>query len=113
MDVNQSVRELGFELFYAGGTYDRALELIEAIAEWISKGGFEPEPDSGSGFGFEAFMIGAYHYCIDHHAGQDSDEYRIQCLIGEFYTPSFSGKLEPESHESLVYLDLCLLSQER
>lgn len=113
MDVNQSICELGSELFYSGGTYERALELIEAIAEWISKGGFEPEPDYGSGFGFETFMAGAYHYCVDHHTGQDSDEYRLQCLIGKFYTPSPFGKLDPDSDEYLVYLNLCLLSDER
>ena len=112
MDIDKALHELGCELFYSGGSYDRALELIEGIAEWLAKGGYPPDPDSGSGYSWDVFMAGAYHYCVEHHSGQTSDEYRIQCLIGKFYTPSFSGKLDGNSEEWLVYYNLMMLADE-
>lgn len=110
MDPNACLKEIGEQLTHIGGDYDRALELIEALAEWISKGGFYPEENLNA-YNWEDVLVGAYWFCCDHHTGQWSDEYRLECVISTVYAPGPCCKgPEPDSAELMVYNDLVALA---
>lgn len=103
MDPDACLKEINEQLFHIGGEYARSLELIESLATWIAKGGFELGEYLNGG-DWEYVLIGAYWFCIDYHGGMWSDEYRLQCLISRVYQPGpREDGTEPESCEHDVY----------
>ena len=103
MDPNATLAELYSELFHDGGDYDRAVELAEALAEWISNDGFEPD-ECPCGGHWADYLSAAYWHLTEWHEGQTSDTYRALCVIGQVYTPGLTANgPEPESFEEDVY----------
>lgn len=50
----------------------------------------------------------AYWYAVHCHGGQGSDEYRLQCELGEIFTPGCSSNgPEPETAAHDMYTALC------
>ena len=110
MDPNATMEEILKQLFHGDGNYDRALELIEALAEWIAGGGYKPEETTDANW--DDILIGAYWYCADNHAGQWSDEYRLLSIISGIYSPGpLCNGPESLSVESDVYTALTELNQ--
>ena len=110
MDPNATLKEILDNLFTTTGDddYDRTLELIEALAEWLVKGGFEPG-ETMRDAEWQDVIIGAYWFCCDYHGGQSSDEYRLQCILSHLYSPGMTQGPEPESSEADVYFALEVL----
>lgn len=112
MDPNATLREILDILFTttAEPDYDRALELIEALADWLIGGGFEPG-ETMRDAEWQDVIAGAYWFCCDYHSGQTSDEYRLQCVLSRLYSPgACSDGPEPETSESGVYFALEVLT---
>ena len=102
MDPNANLQEICEHLFYVDGDYDRCVELIEALAEWIASDGFEPK--TGFLYEWSDVLVGAYWFLVNYHSGQWSDEYRVSCVIGKVYTPGAEcNGPEKDSCESDVY----------
>lgn len=101
MDPDKCLEEIYKHLFYENGDYTRCLELIEALAEWISADGSYPQ--SIYHFDWEEILIGAWWFCVNYHSGQSSDEYRLQCVIGRLYTPGRCQNSVEEGNPKLVY----------
>lgn len=57
-------------------------EYREALANWMSSGGFTPDAD---------MVCGVYWWCADNHSGQTSEEYAMLSLLSTIYKP---GPLE-------------------
>ena len=108
MDVNATLSEIMEHLFHVNGDYDRALELIEALAEWIDGEGFHPTIETE--VSWHDVIIGAYWYCNHYHNGQASEEYRLLCVTGKVYSPGMATQVEQGSAEEMVYDSLIELS---
>ncbi len=112
VDPNATLKEIIEQLFHAGGDYDVALELIEALAEWIAGGGFKP--DDSTEADWPDVLEGAWWFCIEWHSGQTSDEYRVSCVIDRVYSPGpCQDGPEPQSAAEHVYDALTALYAER
>lgn len=113
MDPNATLREILDILFTTSRDNiqedSRCLELIEALAEWLNRGGFEPA-ETMRDAEWQDVIAGAYWFCVDYHSGQTSDEYRLQCILSRLYSPGMMQGPEPESSESEVYLALEVLT---
>lgn len=100
MDVNATLREILGNLFVSGGDYDRTLELIEALVDWVASGGFLPTAAESAG----AVVLGAYRFCNHYHGGQTSDEYRLFCKTQRLADPATrDADLDPTSEATAVY----------
>ena len=109
MDPNACLSEILDNLFKTGhDDYDRTLELIEALAEWLNGGGFEPAETMGAAE-WSDVIEGAYWFCIDYHWGQASDEYRLQCILSRIFSPGLGYGPEHESSAASVYFALEVL----
>ena len=112
VDPNATLKEIIEQLFHAGGDYDVALELIEALAEWIAGGGFKPDDNTCADW--PDVLEGAWWFCIEWHSGQTSDEYRVSCVIDRVYSPGpCQDGPEPQSAAEHVYDALTALYAER
>ena len=112
MNPNQTLDDIVRALFYTDSAldYDEVLERIECLASWIDSDGFKPS-ESASGFCWSDILVGAYWFSVDYHSGQWSAEYRLQCIIGRFYSPgSCCNGPESDSVESDTYSALVTLS---
>ena len=112
MDPNATLREILDILFTttAEPDYERCLELIEALADWLSGGGFEPG-ETMRDAEWHDVIAGAYWFCRDYHSGQTSDEYRLQCILSHVYSPGpCCNGPEPETCEADVYFALEVLT---
>ncbi len=113
MDPNACLKEIGEQLTQIGGEYDRVTELIEALADWLNKDGFEPDENLNA-YNWEDVIPGAYWFYCHHHDGQWSDEYRLVCQLGRLFKPGpCSYGPEPDSGEKMVYDDLVRLWREK
>ena len=109
MDVNATMQEIIENLFNIGGDYDRSLELIEALADWIAGDGFKPAENTVAEW--PDVLIGAYWFCVNYHSGMSSDEYRLQCSISHVYSPGpCEAGPEPDSSSANVYAALVELA---
>lgn len=110
MDPNATLREIIDILFTttAEPDYERCLELIEALADWLNGGGFEPA-ETMRDAEWSDVIIGAYWFCCDYHSGQTSDEYRLQCQLSRLYSPGMMQGPEAETSEAEVYFALEVL----
>ena len=112
MDPNATLREILDILFTttADADYGRCLELIEALADWLNGGGFEPA-ETMRDAEWSDIIAGTYWFCVHHHSGQASDEYRLQCILSHVYSPGPIAKgPEPESSVAEVYFALEVLT---
>jgi len=86
--------------------YARTLDALELLANKVDE--FEGDSESlwwmeGDYCDLSSLMIGVYWFCCDYHGGQWSPEYRLQCTIGQFFSPGMSSGPEPESSEIEAY----------
>lgn len=52
-------------------------------------------------------ICGLYWYCVENHSGQWSDTYKLQCILGDIYTPGHCEKGPEEDSCSMnVYTQL-------
>ena len=87
-------------------TYQKTMKAIEILADLIHDYEYDTEciwyiGESGS-CTLDSLIIGAYWFFVDYHGGQNSDEYRTQCVIGQVFSPGMSS-LEDDSCEKDVY----------
>ncbi len=105
MDPNECLKQIGEQLMYTGGEYDKAIELIEALTDWLNKDGFHPDENLNA-YDWDAVLVGAYWFCCNYHGGQGSDEYRLLSMIACMFQPGMTSGPEPDSSEEMVYQDL-------
>ena len=90
--------------------YDRTLAALERLANAVND--YEGDTDWYLGESCEctldSLLAGAYWYCVHYHGGMGSDEYRLQCAIGNFFDPRCSS-LERDSSEFDAYVGLAVL----
>jgi hypothetical protein len=90
--------------------YSRVLRALERLAGLVDSADDVDWFDGADGMAsLDNLLVGAYWYCVDYHGGQWSDEYRLQCAIGEFYSPGICG-LDRNSSEFEVYVGLAVLA---
>ena len=96
-------------LFYSDSSlsYGRTLEAIGKLADIVNE--YDDEinwclGESGE-CTLDVLLVGAYWYCADYHGGQWSDEYRVNCQIGQFFSPNMSC-FEEDTTEHVVYAAL-------
>ena len=77
MDVNATIGEILENLCQSGGDYQRSLELLEALVDWVAGGGFLTEAAVTA----DEVILGAYWFCNNYHGGYTSDEYRLFCKM--------------------------------
>lgn len=96
-------------------SYARTLKAIEILAKLVHE---YPDDDSGwlwhsvgefSECGLADLLPGVYWYCTDYHGGMSSDEYRLQCVVGEVFSPGMSS-LDKDSSEYDAYCALAVLA---
>ena len=96
-------------------SYARTLKAIEILAKLVHE---YPDDDSGwlwhsvgefSECGLADLLPGVYWYCTDYHGGMSSDEYRLQCVVGEVFGPGMSS-LDKDSSEYDAYCALAVLA---
>ena len=107
INVHDMIESALFLIAGESTDYDETIALLESLAELVNA----YDGDSGdlwaigecSHCSVGNLLIGAYWFCGDYHDGQTSDEYRLSCRIGEFYSPGMSSGPEPDSMESSAY----------
>lgn len=96
-------------------SYARTLKAIEILAKLVHE---YPDEDSDwlwnsvgefSACGLADLLPGVYWYCTDYHGGMSSDEYRLQCVVGEVFSPGMSS-LDKDSSEYDAYCALAVLA---
>lgn len=112
MDPDECLKQIGKQLTHIGGEYDKAIELIESLVDWINKDGFHPGENLNA-YNWEDVVIGTYWFCSEYHGGQWSDEYRLLSQTGRIFQPGMMDGPEPESSEEMVYKDLERLFREK
>jgi len=85
-------------------SYGRTLAAIEKLAQAVEdyNGDINWCLGECTECTLDALLVGAYWFCTDYHGGQWSDEYRLQCVIGQVFNPGMTS-LEKESSEQDVY----------
>lgn len=90
------------------GDYSRTLATLERLANAVNDYDGDIDWEIGEDCSLDSLLVGAYWFCVDYHGGQWSDEYRLQCAIGNFFDPKCSS-LELDSSEYDVYTALAVL----
>lgn len=96
-------------------SYKRTLKAFKRLVEEIEKVDTEEDVwclgETGETT-LDNLLVGAYWFLTDHHGGQDSLEYEVQCVIGRIFNPGMSC-LEEDSGEKAVYEQLEQLHNRR
>lgn len=86
-------------------SYSRAVEAIGLLSSSVE----DDETDESDWYlgesgecTLDSLLVGSYWFFVDYHGGQDSPEYRAQCIIGRIFNPGMSS-LEEETSEQDVY----------
>jgi len=86
--------------------YDRTLVALDRLCDEV----MNTETDENVWYigehrncTLDQLIVGGYWFFVDYHGGQDSPEYRMQCILGRVYTPNCAGHPEPETAEADVY----------
>lgn len=99
-------------LFHVCGMddYQRTLEAISKLSDLVHE--FDGDTSDLWAIGehteasLDSLLVGAYWFCRDYHNGQWSDEYRLLCNIGRYFSPGCTNGPETDSSERDVYLAL-------
>lgn len=110
MDPNATLKQICEHLCHKGGDYEECLELIEALIDWLSDDGFEPNDDHN--FHWSDVVVGAYWFLSHYHGGEKSPEYRVLCKCGKIFRPGRTTGVEEDSSEEDVYKCLEALHSE-
>ena len=99
MDPNATLKQICEHLCHKGGDYEECLELIEALIDWLSHDGFEPNDDHN--FHWSDVVVGAYWFLSHYHGGEKSPEYRVLCKCGQIFRPGRTTGVEEDSSEKM------------